>query len=64
MTNLTELVRHPYIAGTIAHQEALDALVAEIKVRTLWTGKSNLGESHHAGISHHDAAKGTVAFYI
>jgi hypothetical protein len=33
MTNLTELVRHPYIAGTIAHQEALDALVAEIKVR-------------------------------
>ena len=33
MTNLTELARHPYITGTIAHQEAIDALVAEIKVR-------------------------------
>ena len=33
MTNLTELARHPYVAGTIAHGEALDMLVAEIKVR-------------------------------
>ena len=33
MTNLTELARHPYITGTISHQEALDALIAEITVR-------------------------------
>ncbi|WP_297389338.1 hypothetical protein [Acidiferrobacter sp.] len=33
MTTLSSFVQHPYIAGAIAHAEALDALVAEIKVR-------------------------------
>ena len=33
MTTMASFVQHPYVAGTIAHEAAIDALDAEIKTR-------------------------------